>query len=153
MEVQVKTSRQIFENIILILSTIILLPLTIIDFMYGLSSDNCLLVYPKNIHIHLKKYLLVSGFLQITTIVFFIYEIIIYYSNKKTSVEYLVFSIAFQLFINLFQLLWNIIGSIVFWGYIYKENLCDVSISNYIFSSLIIKFILNYVIMISIKKE
>jgi hypothetical protein len=153
MEVQVKTARQIFENIILILSTIILLPLTIIDFMYGFSSDNCLLVYPKNIHIHLKKYLLVSAFLQLNAIVYFIYEIMIYYSNTKTSVEYLVFSIAFQLFINLFQLLWNVIGSIVFWGYIYKLNLCDISISNYMFSSLIIKFILNYVIMISIKKE
>jgi hypothetical protein len=153
MEVQVKTARQIFENIIYIVCSIILLPLTIIDFMYGLSSDNCLLVYPKNIHIHLKKYLLVSAFLQLTAIVFFIYEIIIYYSNKKSSVEYLVFSIAFQLFINLFQLLWNIIGSIVFWGYIYKVNLCNISISNYMFSSLIIKFILNYIIMISIKKE
>lgn len=151
MEVQVKSARQIFENIIYILSTIIFLPLTIVDLIYGFSDESCLLIYPKDIHINLKKYLLVSSFLQITIIVFFIYEIMIYYLNKKTSVEYLVFSIAFQLFINLFQLLWNIIGSIVFWGYIYKLKDCDTS--TYLFSSIIIKFILNYIIMVSIKKE
>lgn len=152
MEVQVKTARQMFENILLIVSTIILLPLTLADLVYGFSNDRCLKIYPSYIHIHLKKYLIVSGFIQIITIVFFIYEIMIYYSTKKTSVVYLVFSIAFQFFINVFQLLWNILGSIVFWGYIYKKEICNQSITNYIFSSIIIKYILIYMLM-SIKKE
>jgi hypothetical protein len=150
-KMEVKTARQIVENIILVLSTSILLPLTILDVVYACSRDPCLWMYPTNMNIHLKKYLLVSACLEAMIMIFFMYEIILYYSNRKTSIEYLVFSIAFQLLTNLFQLLWNSIGCILFWGYLY--NKCNTSISDYLWVSFILKFILNYIIMMSIKKE
>ena len=44
------------------------------------------------------------------------------------------------LFGGIFQIIWNILGAVTFWGTIYKEGNCNLHISTYLFVSLIIKF-------------
>ena len=54
---------------------------------------------------------------------------------------------------ELFNVIWNIIGAIIFWGNIYKNNNCDDDVSTYIFVSLIIKLIINFIFIINLKKN
>jgi len=43
--------------------------------------------------------------------------------------------------LGMFNLIWNILGSVVFWGYYYENGMCKIEISTYIFISLVIKLL------------
>ena len=45
------------------------------------------------------------------------------------------------IFISLFNLIWIIIGAVMFWGELYPKNACNPSISAYMIARLIIVFI------------
>ena len=42
---------------------------------------------------------------------------------------------------SLFSIAWLIVGAIMFWGYLYPKNLCQSSVSGYMFARLILGFI------------
>lgn len=130
---------------ILIIGLIILLPLTICDLVFGFNEDECLTIYPDYIHINLKRYLLVSGFMQTFMLLFFIYEVLSFKYHYKSNK--LLITIIIQLIFNMFMLIWNIIGAIIFWDYVYKYGHCEKNVSDYIFASIIIKIILTYISM------
>lgn len=44
--------------------------------------------------------------------------------------------------VNLFLIIWNILGAIIFWGLMDTTN-CSDTIYNYMFASLIIKLVFN----------
>jgi hypothetical protein len=43
--------------------------------------------------------------------------------------------------LGIFALIWNILGAVIFWGYIYGNGNCGRKVSTYLFVSLIIKFV------------
>lgn len=134
---------------ILLIGLIFMLPLTIADLVYGFSGDECLTIYPEYIHVNLKVYLLVSGFLQLCMILYFIVEVVevveLLESNKERSIPRMVGVLMVQIIYSMFMLIWNIIGGIVFWDYVYKHGHCEKDVSTYIFASIIIKLVLTYI--------
>ena len=113
---------------------------------------------PKNLDISLKLYLLVSGFMGIILlvlssilIIFMDFQISEYFNNKISRVNELEliklkkfldgFKKCCKYIVGIFGLLWNIIGSVLFWGYYYENDLCSIEISTYIFITLIIKLL------------
>ena len=85
--------------------------------------------------------MLLSGIINLILIIIAI-TIIIFIKDfsDKNDISYLFAK--YTLYIqNIFNLVWNLIGSIVFWGYIYENGTCKIGVSTYVFISLIIKLL------------
>ena len=130
---------------IVIIST----PIIISDLYFGFTDTSCVNDTPNGLSISMKLYLLVSGFFSLTAMVVYITCISLFSSidenNSNLFCVYFTSSIA-----QIFHIIWNILGAIVFWGTIYGEKNCDKNVSTYIFVSLIIKFIANFIGLINI---
>lgn len=146
------------------------IPLIFCDIYYGYSNTNCVNSNPKYLDISLKLYLLLSGFMGIILLVlaciiilFIDFEIVDDQEeendNNKIGIKNLnkirfreLELIRIKEFIKtikkigkymlgMFNLIWNILGSVVFWGYYYENGMCKIEISTYIFISLVIKLL------------
>lgn len=123
---------------------IVSIPIIFCDIYYGYSNSNCINKNPNYINVSLKLYLLLSGFINIlllilSSLIIIFIDIIIqdHYSKEiicaiKTIGKYM---------LGMFNILWNIIGSVIFWGYYYEQDNCNAEISTYLFISLLIKLL------------
>jgi hypothetical protein len=134
-------------NVIKICSILIILliaiPLIFCDLYYGLIDVSCIYESPSYLDISLKLYLLTSGFINLLlTLIILLLLVLIKNFDEINNKTYLLTS--FMLYtLCIFNLIWSIIGSIVFWEYIYYDKICKISISTYMFVSLIIKLIVS----------
>jgi hypothetical protein len=121
----------------------LVMPCVICDLFFALTDKSCV---NENVgNINLKQYLLGTG---IFTLLFVISNIICIFMiiNKNIENEQLSISILYIVNIigTLFTIIWNIIGAIIFWGSIYKENICSKDVSIYLFVVLIIRLLSIY---------
>jgi hypothetical protein len=147
-EVIIKTALSIF---IIIIS----LPFITSDIYYAYNDHSCVKEYPNKININLKMYLLLSGYMLLSKIIFVIFGIfsVSYRYSDFINVSVLILFGLLMVVYELFNVIWNIIGAIIFWGDIYKNNNCNNDVSTYIFVSLIIKLIVNLIFIINLKKN
>lgn len=127
---------------------IIMSPIIIADLYFGFTDRSCVNDEPKNLAISMKLYLLVSAFVGIGTLVGFITNICCLSPDKDIAVINLCCFTSIAVVAGIFHIIWNILGAIVFWGTIYGDGNCDKNVSTYIFVSLIIKFVANFVAII-----
>ena len=129
-------------------------PLGIADLAYGFKEEECLREYPHDLHLNMRSYLLVSGFLNILTCLYIITSVWYITDTKDMPVWLMVLNIILTVSSQTFYLIWNIMGSIVFWSFLYPERHCSSSVSNYLFASLIIKLVFTYMsVMKSVNKK
>lgn len=124
-----------------IIILIICIPIIFCDIYYSLTDVSCVNERPSYLDISLKLYLLLSGIINLILIIIAI-TIIIFIKDfsDKNDISYLFAK--YTLYIQtIFNLAWNLIGSIVFWGYIYENGSCKIGVSTYVFISLIIKLL------------
>lgn len=136
---------RLFKLCFILLFIVIMTPIIFCDLYFGFTDISCSRETPDKLDINLRLYLLVSGFIGLSILFIILITIILfeYNTNSESSILNIYccnFSILFIL-ISLFNLIWNIIGGIVFWGYIYGTSKCNKTISTYLFVSLIIKFV------------
>lgn len=114
------------------------LPITFCDIYYAYNDHSCVNSYVDRISINLKDYLQVSGLLSAC----FLFVVIFCILTYKDSLKELMFGLGVILyfFINIFNLAWNIIGGVIFWGHM-DNSLCSNNVFNYVFASLIIKYV------------
>jgi hypothetical protein len=140
-----------------ILLLIISFPIIFFDIYYGYSNESCINANPKKINVSLKLYLLVSGFtgilLVLTSILIICmdFQISEYFNDRISRINELElirlkkflkeFKKSCKYVVGMFCLLWNIIGSVLFWSYYYENYLCSIDISTYIFITLLIKLL------------
>jgi hypothetical protein len=139
-----KTTVRLVRTAFSIIFFMFVSPITICDIIYGFSGDECLNEYPNDIHLNLKRYLLVSGFVQLFMILYMIYKLNNITIDKETPFGLMVIDLIISPIMALFHLIWNILGAIVFWGYIYEEGHCETDVSNYLFASIVIKLVMTY---------
>jgi hypothetical protein len=135
---------------------IIMCPIIVTDLYFGFTDNSCVNDEPKNLALSMKLYLIVSGFVGIGTMFGFITNICCLSADKDKIVINICCLYFIAVIAAVFHLIWNIIGAIVFWSTIYKEENCDKNVSTYIFVSLIIKLTSNLIGIIqsySQKKE
>jgi hypothetical protein len=133
---------------------IFMLPMIICDLYYGFSNDACLLEHPETFNFKLKTYLLVCGFIGIINITIYIISwYASFYLNNSELLILMVSGIGLSTISELFYIVWNIIGSILFWSYIYNLNKCNSELSTYLIVSLIIKTILSFSLLCKRKNE
>jgi hypothetical protein len=129
-------------------------PLIVCDLYFGFSKDQCLTEHPDKFEFKLKTYLLTSGFVSLFLVIFYIMTIIISKYNEEDSMICMVFGVGLNSIAGSFSVIWNILGAVLFWDYIYPNNKCnDSSLSTYLFVSLIIKLIGSFSILCNSKNN
>ncbi len=124
-------------------------PIAIADLVYGSKQDECLSEYPESIHLNMKRYLITSGVLALLTCIYMIVNVCYIIEHTEITIMMMVLNIVFVLTIQIFSVIWNILGSIVFWKFIYPEGNCSEDVSNYLFATLVIKLVFTYMNMFS----
>lgn len=129
-----------------VIMVIIFVPMIFCDLYYGFTDKSCINEMPNGLNYTMKLYLLISGFWGLVSMLISIcIACSLTYNNKDE--KKLLYAKLFGILCSLFQIIWNILGATTFWGTIYKEGVCDLTISTYIYISLIVKFVCNLFII------
>jgi hypothetical protein len=151
-DLDVPTTKKEINAVAIGLSIVIIMfmsPIGIADLVYGFKQEECLNEYPHDLHLNMKKYLLVSGFLNLMTCLYIVFNICYMKDLKEMPIGLMVINTIIILASGFFYLIWNILGSIVFWNFLYPERHCSSDVSSYLFASLIIKLVFTYMNIIS----
>jgi hypothetical protein len=124
---------------------ICMLPIIFCDIYYGLTDKSCVNDEPDGLNITLKLYLLVSGFSGLALMIILICTTCSISPDDSSNMFILLFAGCIGVITSIFSLIWNILGAVIFWGNIYKEGNCDSAVSTYIYVTLIIKFVGNFI--------
>ena len=114
------------------------LPIIFADLYYAYNDNSCVSSHVDRLNVNLKEYLQVSGFLNMGAIFLVVLALLLY--NDKTKGFLLTFGTMLLIFIGVFNTVWNIIGGVIFWKYM-DNTLCSNAVFNYVFTSLIIKYV------------
>jgi hypothetical protein len=139
--------KSIIGHLIAILIVVILVsPFVICDLVFGYTDDSCVDIYPENMgFMNMKIYLLVSGYLVIGLLLCIITNLSFVAKDNTGDNIVLVAFLSIVIHISqVFFVIWNILGAVIFWGTLNKRNLCSKSINTYLFVSLIIKLVVNF---------
>jgi hypothetical protein len=124
------------EDIVYTIRTVIFVtPIIVIDLYFAYNDDSCVNLQFTDTNINLRSYLIVSGFSGILGIVGAF--ICLYY--KSLIIRPKLIPILETIYI-LFNLMWNIIGALIFWGTM-DNSICKNGIHNYLTSFIILKSI------------
>ena len=124
-----------------LLMIVLTTPIIICDLYFGFSDHSCINEMPDGFNYTMKLYLLVSGFMGLSLLLFIIYTTCSLSINNDNNQTSIICAGCIGLIMLLFNLIWNILGAVTFWGSIYKGGHCDSEISTYIYVSLIIKLV------------
>ena len=121
-------------------------PFIICDLVFGYNDDSCVDIYPENmIFINMKIYLLVSGYLAIGLLSCIIINL--YFAADDNIGENIILFAFLSIVLHISQVffvIWNVLGAVIFWGTLNKHNYCSKSINTYLFVSLIMKLFANF---------
>jgi hypothetical protein len=126
---------------------IIWIPIIVMDLDFGFFESNCTTKEPNDnsfIHlIKLKIYLLVSGFVGIVSLGAILTAIYLFDPKLDRASNIYLYNITFatMYLTSLFLIIWNIMGAITFWGFIFNNKTCGQDFINYMYVSLVIKLI------------
>ena len=128
-----------FALIILIIMT----PIIFCDLYFGFTDLSCSREQPDELAITVKLYLIVSGFVGLSVMTAIFIGIACFDFDENYANDLFIMSCCScgAICLELFNLVWNILGAVVFWEYIYGNGNCNKNFSTYVFVSLIIKFI------------
>lgn len=142
-EDNIKIDQKIFKLCFTLLALVLMVPIIFCDLYFSFTKNSCSNEEPDELTINLKLYLLVSGFVGILSLSIILILVNLIGKDKISNLGCIFMScgIITLLFIIIFNVIWNILGAIVFWGYIYGNGNCSKSFSTYLFVSLIIKFV------------
>jgi hypothetical protein len=140
-----RTGLMIIKLFTTLLMIVLMTPIIVCDIYFGFSDHSCINEMPDGLNYTMKLYLLVSGFMGLSWLLFIIYttcSLSVSNDNNQTSI---ICAGCIGLIVLIFNLIWNILGAVTFWGSIYKGGHCDSETSTYIYVSLIIKLIGNLI--------
>ena len=136
----------ILQFISILFVAVFVSPFVICDLVFGYKDDSCVDIYPENMSfMNMKIYLLVSGYLAIGLLSCIIINL---YFASDDNIRNNILLVAFLSIIlhisQVFFVIWNILGAVIFWGTLNKHNYCSKSINTYLFVSLIMKLFANF---------
>jgi hypothetical protein len=132
----------IVKSVLILYFIIVGMPLAFCDLYYGYTDNSCVSNNTDKLSIDLKDYLIISGWLTSSLLFVIINGIICF--NDSTSEFIALFGIIIFVLSALFNISWNIIGGVIFWSYM-DNSKCSSSIYNYVFASLIIKYVFTFI--------
>lgn len=138
---------------------IVSFPLAFCDLYYGYNDHSCVSESVGKLAINLKDYLLINGWINIGILI--VLTIGLCFTNIDSldkiinnncfvccgGLTIIIFTI-----INIFSIMLNVFGAIIFWSLMDTSN-CDRGIYNYVFTSLIIKLCFNTIAIFQRKED
>jgi len=136
----------ILQFISILFAALFVSPFVVCDLVFGYNDDSCVDIYPENMSfINMKIYLLVSGYLAIALLCCIIINL--YFATDDNISESIILVAFLSIILHISQvffIIWNILGAVIFWGTLNKHNYCSKSINTYLFVSLIMKLFANF---------
>lgn len=134
-------TEKIIKIIVCVMVLLICSPICVFDLYYGYTDKSCVNETMVDLNLNMRTYLLVSGYTGLIILAIIISTF--YCISRKITIEYsLAQSVCIKvlrIMITIFNVSWTVVGSIIFWGSLYNERICDKNISTYLFASLILK--------------
>ena len=130
-----------------------ILPFIFADLYIAYNDKTCVNDYPAKLKISLSIYLQVNSYILL--IVLFIYIGLI--NNKIPVFAYdeiiktIFYLLTYATRIILFG--WNVLGAIIFWGYISEKGNCSVVVYNYLYTTFIIRLLIITILIINTKNN
>ena len=110
------------------------LPFVIVDLYFAYNDKSCVNLYPNKLKISLSIYLQVNSYMMI---MFMIIQTLVIFKKINIYKYNEIIQTIFILLIFVFRIVicgWNIIGALIFWGYVAEKGDCSVIIYNYLFA-------------------
>lgn len=139
----IEVKKKIFRMCLGLLILVIMSPIIVCDLYFGFTDSSCSREQPDELAISLKLYLIVSGFVGLSAMIVILTGITCFDLNKisDTGILFVCCGSLGLISAVIFNIIWNILGAVVFWGYIYGNGNCNRTFTTYVFVSLIIKFV------------
>jgi hypothetical protein len=136
----------ILQFITILFTALFVSPFVICDLVFGYKDESCVDIYPENMSfMNMRIYLLVSGYLAIGLLSCIIINLYFAADNNIGNNILLVAFLSIILYMSqVFFIIWNVLGAVIFWGTLNKQNYCSKSINTYLFVSLIMKLLANF---------
>jgi hypothetical protein len=116
------------------------------------NDNTCINQKIDKLFVNMYDYLIVSGIYSVIITVISILFILFFIDNMKNNEVTKLNFFLFLFSISLFNVIWNIIGSLIFWHYM-DNSKCSYEVFNYLFVSLIIKLIFCSTILLNNNKK
>ena len=130
-----------------------ILPFIFADLYIAYNDKTCVNDYPAKLKISLSIYLQVNSYVLLT--ILFVYIGLI--NNKIPVFAYdeiiktIFYLLTYATRIILFG--WNVLGAIIFWGYISEKSNCSVVVYNYLYTTFIIRLLIITILIINTKNN
>ncbi len=110
----------------------IILPFIVCDLYFGFQHQHCLTIKFNKFDMNLKTWLLTDGFISIAYIVY------LFIASLQEKYFRTCLIITGKILVGIYTVVWSIVGAVLFWRYIEPDNLCDTSLTTYLWVRIII---------------
>jgi hypothetical protein len=131
----------IIKIVVMLFMICFVLPFVIVDLYFAYNDKSCVNLYPNKLKISLSIYLQVNSYMMI---MFMIIQTLVIFKKIYIYKYNEIIQTIFILLIFIFRIVicgWNIIGALIFWGYVAEKGDCSVIIYNYLFASFVIRIL------------
>jgi hypothetical protein len=136
------TTMVIIKTIVTLFIICFILPFIFIDLYIAYTDKSCVNDYPDKLRISLSIYLKVNSYMLLLVLLVYIAMI-----HKKIQVFACdeIMKTIFYLFMYVSRIIifgWNVLGAILFWGYIAEKSNCSIVVYNYLYVTFIIRLLI-----------
>jgi hypothetical protein len=122
-----------------IIITIFCVPFLICNIYYVNVENSCSIIKPHSLKISLKEYLVVATILDGIIYVGAIISMLMLNPDIQNKTYKIIYYLLTPF--RVFSIVWDILGAIVFWGYIVNKNECSYGLSEYLYVIFILKIV------------
>jgi len=136
------TTMVIIKTIVTLFIICFILPFIIIDLYIAYTDKSCVNDYPPKLKISLSIYLQLNSYILL--LVLSVYIAMIHKKIQVFACDEIMKTI-FYLFMYVSRIIifgWNVLGAILFWGYIAENSNCSVVVYNYLYVTFIIRLLI-----------
>jgi hypothetical protein len=124
----------------LFLMLALIAPFILFDLYFAYNDNSCTKLDAGKLIVNLSDILKIDGLFHI--LLFIIITLLLCISNNRD-----ILTLILKL-MSTFDIAWSVLGSVIFWGLI-NNNLCNVSLYNYLYAKFIVVFICRLIFIFS----
>uniref|UniRef100_A0A6C0ER23 Transmembrane protein n=1 Tax=viral metagenome TaxID=1070528 RepID=A0A6C0ER23_9ZZZZ len=149
-EIEIIVNTKCVKTFLTAIIAFVTLPITIGDLVVGYTDNSCVYICPEQLNVNMKDYLFTCGYINILLFLYNLYIICFHLDSYyqpvvNTKFIYLFILDIIQLILKFFLIIWNLIGLLIFWSKLFVNTTCSNFVFNYLFVTILIKFIISII--------
>ena len=143
----------IIKSVVTLFIICFILPFILADLYIAYTDKTCVNIYPDKLKISLSIYLQVNSYILL--VVLSVYIALIHKKIKLFACNEITKTI-FCLFVYITRIIifgWNVLGAIIFWGYISEKGNCSVLVYNYLYATFILRLLVIILLILNTKNN